>query len=195
MELEPSLVGAEAPEVGKRRNPFSLGAVALLLIGAALFLWKAPDSYTVYKAIHVGFAVVWVGGGAGLTVIALMAERASDPRELATIAKYAEQLAMKVFTPSGLLVVIFGVLMVHKGHWGWGTFWIDFALVMWAVSFLTGVGYLGPTTKKLHAEFEASGGEMTAKAERLIRQILSVARVDVALLLLVVLDMAAKPTF
>jgi uncharacterized membrane protein len=192
--MEQSIAGAEAP-TERKLNPFNVVAAALLTIGAALFLWKAPGSYEVYKALHVTFAVIWVGGGVGLTIIGLLALRENDPKDIPVIVKYAEQLGMKVFTPSGLIVVAMGVVLTQKADWGWGTFWIDFALAVWALSFVIGAGVLGPTAKKMHQAFEASGGETTAEIAALQNRIVSIARIDSVLLLLIVIDMTAKPAF
>jgi uncharacterized membrane protein len=192
--MEPTLAGAAAPSE-QIENRLTLIAGAILLVGTILFLWQSAGAYNVYKALHVAFAVIWVGGGVAITVIGLLAQRASDPRELAVIVKYAEKLGQRVFTPSGVIVFAFGVAMIEKGNLGWGVFWLDFALVVWAVSFLTGALYLGPTAKKMHLAYEASGGEETPTITALQKQVLSVIRFDAVLLLLIVVDMVAKPTF
>ena len=192
--MEPTLAGAAAPS-DATSSRLTLIAGAVLLVGTILFLWQSAGAYDVYKTLHVAFAVIWVGGGLAITVIGLLAQRAGDPRELAVIVKYAEKLGQRVFTPSGVIVFAFGVAMIEKGGLGWGVFWIDFALVVWALSFLTGALYLGPTSKKIHLAYEASGGELTPAITALQKQILTVVRFDAVLLLLIVVDMAAKPTF
>lgn len=189
-----TIAGAAAPS-DRRGTQLTLLAGLVLLAGTILFLWQAPGAYSVYKALHVAFAVVWVGGGTAITIFGLLAERANDPRETAVIVKYAEKLGMRVLTPSGVIVFAFGVAMIEKGDLGWNAFWIDFALVLWAVSFAVGAAYLGPTAKKLHLAYEAAGGDHTPAIEALQKRILTVIRFDAALLLLIVVDMAAKPTF
>jgi uncharacterized membrane protein len=192
--MEPTLAGAAAPSDSKGSQLTLIAGVALLA-GSILFMWQASGAYDVYKAMHVAFAVIWVGGGLAITVIGLLAERAGDPRELAVIVKYAEKLGQRVFTPSGVIVLAFGVAMIEKGDLSWSIFWIDFALVVWAISFAVGAGYLGPTAKKIHLAYEASGGELTPEITALQQRVLSVIRFDAVLLLLIVVDMAAKPTF
>jgi uncharacterized membrane protein len=192
--MEPTLAGAAAPS-DSRSGLYTLVAGIALLAGTILFLWQSAGAYSVYKALHIAFAVIWVGGGVGITVIGLLAERTNDPRELAVIVKYAEKLGQRVFTPSGVIVFAFGVAMIETGGLGWGMFWIDFALAVWALSFAIGAGYLGPTAKKIHLAYEASGGELTPEIQRLQQAVLRVVRFDAAMLLLIVIDMAAKPTF
>jgi uncharacterized membrane protein len=192
--MEPTLAGAAAP-TDSRSSQLTLLAGLVLLVGSIVFLWQSSGAYEIYKTLHVAFAVIWVGGGIALTIIGLLAERADDPRDLATIVKYAEKLGQRVFSPSSVVVLAFGIAMIEKGGLGWGTFWIDFALVLWAVSFAVGAGYLGPTAGKLHKLHEASGGALTPEITAVQQRILRVIRFDAAMLLLIVVDMAAKPSF
>jgi uncharacterized membrane protein len=192
--MEPTLAGAAAP-TDSRSSQLTLLAGLVLLVGSIVFLWQSSGAYEIYKSLHIAFAVIWVGGGVALTVIGLLAERANDPREIATIVKYAEKLGQRVFTPSSVIVLAFGIAMIEKGGLGWGVFWIDFALAAWALSFAVGAGYLGPTAGKIHKAYQASGGALTPEITALQRQILRVVRFDAAMLLLIVVDMAAKPSF
>jgi uncharacterized membrane protein len=191
--MEPTLVGAAAPDQSsKSGSTLTLAAGGFLLIGAAVLLWAAPFTYDIYKGLHIAAAVVWVGGGATLALLGIVAERQGDSLRLATIGHMAEWVGMRVFTPASLVVLVFGILMVEKGDLGWGHFWIDAALVGWVVTTAVGVLYFGPQTKKLAGMIEAGGPE-SPEAQAKIRQVLTVARFDVAMLLLIVLDMAAKP--
>lgn len=193
--MEPTLAGAVAPAQTKPTSPFTYLALAALVAGTVVFLWRAPSSYEIYKALHVAFAVVWVGGGTAFTIMALLADRARATSELPVIAKYATFFGERIFTPAGLVVLGFGVAMVEKASLGWGVFWIDFALAVWAVSFAVGAGVLGPLAKRIHRAFAASRGEATPEVERLIDRIILIARFDVVLLMLIVVDMTAKPSF
>jgi uncharacterized membrane protein len=142
--------------------------------------------------LHVVAAVVWVGGGALLTVLALRTERENDPLSLANLGRQAAFVGEKIFTPSSLVVFAFGIAMIEKGDLGYGEFWIVAALVGWGLTFLTGVGFFAPQTKKLNALIEQHGVEHPSSQAQL-KKILLVARLDVALLLLITADMAAKP--
>ena len=87
-----------------------------------------------------------------------------------------------------------GIAMMVNTDWGWGRFWVIAGLVGYAITFVTGVGVLSPLAKKVTALVEEKGAtdpETTAQ----IKKILMIARVDVALLLLVVVDMITKPSF
>lgn len=180
----------------KRRTPFDvlawagpLAALVVLIVFLSNTQW-----YFVFKAIHVLAAVVWLGGGAMITVLALRAKRANDNTELLRIGKQAEWLSLRVFVPSALVVLAMGFVLVHKGQWGYGHFWVIFALVAWFVSLAVGASFLGPESGRLAKLLEAKGPDDPEVLARLDR-ILAVARTDVALIFLVAADMVAKPFF
>jgi uncharacterized membrane protein len=169
----------------------------IVLVVAIVFISNASWTnawYSAFKAIHVIAAVVWIGGGALLTILGLAAERKNDPVEMATVARQAATVGEKLFAPAGLVVVAMGIAMMVNTNWGWGRFWVVAGLVGYAITFVTGVGVLAPLAKRVTALVEEKGAthpETTAQ----IKKILMIARVDVALLLLVVLDMVTKPAF
>ena len=170
-----------------------LGGVVLVV--GIVFISQAGWSnawYSAFKSVHVLAAIVWIGGGAFLTIVALAAERKNDPAELAAVARQAAFVGEKVFAPAGIVVVAMGVAMMVNTNWGWGKFWVIVGLVGYAITFVTGVGVLSPLTKKANALIDEKGvthPETTA----LIKRILLIARVDVAMLFLVVIDMVVKP--
>ena len=87
-----------------------------------------------------------------------------------------------------------GVVLMHKGDWGYGNFWTLFGLIAWAVSFLVGAAFLGPESGRLAKLIETKGPEDPEVAAR-VNRIISVARADVVLVLLIAIDMVAKPFF
>ena len=167
-----------------------LGPIAGLAV-LVLFLSKT-NWYQVFKSIHVLAAIIWLGGGAMITVLAWQAQRAKDNAQLLQIGKQAEWLSMRVFVPASLLVLAMGIVLMHKGDWGYGHFWALFGLIAWGVSFVVGAAFLGPEAGRLAKLIEAKGPEDPEVIARLNR-IISVARADVVLVLLVAADMVAKP--
>ena len=161
-------------------------AVAVLVI---VFVFNTnvftSDWYAFFKWVHVTGAVLWVGGGLALTILALWAERKQDPAEMAMLARQAAFIGERVFAPVGLLVLLAGIAMVINLHWGWGTSWIVIGLVGYAITFLTGLLVLGPQAKRIGQLIETKGAE-AAETQAAIRRILLIARVDEGVLLLVV---------
>jgi uncharacterized membrane protein len=151
----------------------------------------AATTYQWYLSVHILAAVVWVGGGFATQLFAIRAARANDGARLATFAREAEWIGMRVFLPSSLILVIFGFMLVGKGDWDW-SFWLVFALIVWIASAAVGASFLGPESGRVGAIIDREGPDSPEAAVRLKRLFL-VSRIELALLILVVLDMALKP--
>jgi uncharacterized membrane protein len=170
-----------------------LGAVAVIAVIFAFSSTLLPNHwFALFKAIHVTFALLWVGGGLALTILALVAERTGDAEEIATIAKQAAFVGERVFAPAGLIVFAMGIAMMINTNFGWGQFWVIVGLIGYATTFVTGVAVLSPMAKKI-AVMAADRGPTDPDTVALIKRILLIVRFDVALLLVVVLDMITKP--
>lgn len=186
---------SSAPSAG--RPSWTTPAILLALAGVGLlFAFKATDAATtwfgVFKLVHVCIAVFWVGGGLLLTALGLRAQRTDDPEEMATVARQASWVGEKLFAPSGGIVLAMGITMVINQHIGFGKPWVTIGLAGWAISFITGIAVLSPRAKKL-AELLETAGAAAPQTQAAIREILLIARVDVAILLVVVMDMLMKP--
>ena len=184
-----------APAEERSSGALTFVLLAIVLAVAIVFAFSSSvttDWYALFKTIHVMFAVAWVGGGTLLTILAIAAERSNDPAEIAAVARQAATVGEKFFAPAGLVVLAMGIAMMINTNWGWGTFWIDAGLVGYAASFLVGILVIAPRAKKLHATIEANGPTHPESIVR-IKEIMLIARFDVALLLVVIADMVTKP--
>jgi uncharacterized membrane protein len=148
--------------------------------------------YSVFKAIHVLFAVVWVGGGVSIMIHAIRAQSARDADGIVTVAKQAAFMGEKVFAPVGLVTFLMGIGMMINTSWGWGHFWVIIGLLGYASTFVVGIGFLSPMAKKIDRSAEENG-PTHPETLALIERIMLVARFDVAVLMLVVVDMVTKP--
>src|SRR5581483_1270593 len=171
--------------------PTALVAAAFLAV-AIVFVASSSSWYLAFKTVHVGFAVIWIGGGALLTILGLRAELSQDPAEMASLARSAAFAGERIFAPAGVVVLAMGIAMMVNGSLDWGQFWVDAGLVGFASTFVTGMAVLGPRAKKLH-QLLATEGPASPATQAAIKQILLIARFDIAVLLLVVVDMVAKP--
>ena len=192
----------ETPQTAQARADRRTSNAVTALVGLAVailaivFVFQtnvfSSHWYAFFKIVHVLGAVLWVGGGLTLTILALRAERSADPAEMAMIARQAAFVGERVFAPVGLLVLLAGIGMVTNLHLGWGTSWIVAGLVGYAITFLTGTLFLGPQAKRIGKLIETKGAE-AAETQEAIRRILLIARVDEGVLLLVVAVMVLKP--
>jgi uncharacterized membrane protein len=182
---------AEAPEGRASLVPTAL-IFGAFLVFAIIFAISAGSWYSAFMAVHVLFVVIWIGGGALLTVFGVIAERKNDTDEVAQLAKMAAFAGERIFAPSGLIVVAMGISMVLNAHLGFGHFWIIFGLIGFLITFLIGVGVLSPMAKKLDALVQEKG-PTAPETQEVITKILLIARADIAMLLLVIVDMVTKP--
>src|ERR1043166_3682427 len=190
---QPTIAGAQAP-ADTGRSAFQWDGIFGPIIGLAVAVVFLSNTswYSVFKSIHVLAAIVWLGGGATITILAWKAQRAKDNAELLQIGKQAEWLSTRVFVPASITVLAMGFVLIHKGGWGYGHFWTLFGLIAWGVSFAVGAAFLGPESGKLARLVETKGPEDPEVIARLNR-ILAIARPDIVLVLLIATDMVAKP--
>ena len=110
---------------------------------------------------------------------------------MVAVGKEVEATGNKVFAPASGIVLLMGIAMVAFGPYGFDL-WIVLALIGFVVTFLTGILFIEPTSSKVAAAVEAEGvdpPEVAAQMDRL----LTIARIDYVVLLLIVLDMVFKP--
>src|SRR3954467_6981411 len=181
--------------LAERRRRVSIvatSAIGLAFLVVAIVFAANTQWYFVFKMLHVGAAVVWVGGGLFITICAVLAELANDDDQLLQIGHWAETVAGRLFPVMSFVVLGFGIAMTSNGDIPYNQFWIIFGLVAWALSAATGILFLGPEAKRLKRA-AAPHGPQAPEAQARLRRILFVVRVDVALMFLIVFDMVAKP--
>ena len=182
---------------GRGTGNLTYGILAGVAIVGVIFAFSGsaamPNNwYALFKAVHVLGAVIWVGGGVSIMIHAIRGQRAYKPEDIVTVAKQAAFMGEKVFAPVGLVTFLMGIAMMINTSWGWGHFWIVAGLIGYASTFIVGVAILSPMAKKIDESAEKNG-PTHPETIALIERIMLIARFDVAVLLLVVLDMVTKP--
>jgi uncharacterized membrane protein len=142
--------------------------------------------------LHIAAAIVWLGGGMAIQVLAIRANRAVDPARMTTIAHEAEWFGTRIALPSSLTVLVVGIILTIDGPWDFGQTWIVLALIGFGLSFVTGAAFLGPESGRIGKLLAAEGPESPAVRAR-IQRIFLVSRIELVLLYLIVLDMVLKP--
>jgi uncharacterized membrane protein len=103
-----------------------------------------------------------------------------------------EWLGQRLLIPAGLLVLVFGFLLVNEIGYEVADTWILLALAGYGFSFLLGAGFLGPETGRIGKLVEERGAE-DPEVSRRIRRVLLFSRFELVVLLAIVLDMIVKP--
>ena len=149
--------------------------------------------YELLVFLHVSSAIVWLGAGATLGLIAIRALRSSDPLEGARVAQVSEWLAPRLFIPASLATLVFGVLLVLDGPWSFGDLWVALGLAGYAASFVSGIAFIDPEAKRLHRA-AAEHGPTSPQAMRHTRRVVLASRLELVVLFAVVSVMVAKPS-
>ena len=188
-----------ATAAGSRRftPPITLDTLlagALLLAGAIVFLWYAPGSYQIYLALHILSVTLWVGGDITLTTLGIVFEQKRDGPTLAALGRMGTWIGTRVYTPALFFVFGFGVALIEKSGTPWDQFWVIFGVVGWALAMTIGITFVGPELGRIDRAAQEFGPESPEVARR-VKRLFTIFRFDTALLVLVVLDMAAKPSF
>ena len=149
--------------------------------------------YDAYLFLHVAGAIIWLGAGFTLSVLAYRASRARDNDALRRLAADSNALSTTVFMPAALTVLAFGLLMVIDGPWGFDQLWIVLGLSGFAATLAIGLLFAKPRTEKIDAMIRR-GGAMTPEAALETQKLLIIGRADLVVLYLIVVDMVVKPT-
>jgi uncharacterized membrane protein len=147
--------------------------------------------YTALKSLHVIAAVVWVGGGIAASVLMMRLRAARDDVVTVRMAAHFEFLGSRVLTGAALLLIVTGFATMAEGGLEF-ELWIILGLVGWLASSINGGALLGPQSQKL----AALAGEPAPDAQAVdagLRRLMTFARIDSAILLLVIIDMVVKP--
>ena len=186
---------AEVPAVGKLTATTQL-AFLVLLVGSVVFLWFAPGSYQVYKALHVLAAVIWVGGDVTLTTLGIVFERRGDGPTLAALGKMGTWVGTRDLHAcavrradlrdrrdgEGQLRLVGRVLdRLRAGRLARGGA---------ASASASSARSSGGSTRR-----RRSSGRCRTRSARRVKRLFMIFRFDTALLILIVIDMVAKPSF
>jgi uncharacterized membrane protein len=147
--------------------------------------------YNAIKYIHVISAIIWVGGAFFAQILAIRAQRSTDPAELPRLGAALGELGMKVFLPASIVLFVAGVILTLQ-RWAFSQLWISIAIVLWLVSAVTGALYLGPQSARIGKLFTAEGPTSIAGRAALAR-VFIVSRLELVSFAILVFLMIAKP--
>ena len=135
--------------------------------------------YELLLFIHIGGSIVWIGAGFLSLVLATTYDRESDEAAIRRFLHDQEWLAMKLFVPASLIVVVMGIaLVIESDAWTFDYLWIVLGLVGYAATFVTGFFFIRPASERIGADMEQQGGRLTPELRVRIRKLIVMARVD-----------------
>jgi len=141
--------------------------------------------------LHVLAAMVWVGGGVMLAVLAARVVRDPDPGAVGRFTGSLRVLGPLVLAPATVAVLGLGMwLVVDSEAWDFGQLWVQLGLGLFVAAFLVGAVW---QSRSALAATRAAGREDDAEARRQLRWWLAGYWLIVALLVVAVWDMTTKP--
>ena len=147
--------------------------------------------YNAIKYVHVISAIIWVGGAFFAQLLAIRAQRSTDPAELPRLGAALGELGMKVFLPASIVLFVAGVILTLQ-RWAFSQLWISIAIILWLVSAITGALYLGPQSARIGKLFTTEGPTSIAGRAALAR-VFIVSRLELISFAILVFLMIFKP--
>jgi uncharacterized membrane protein len=141
--------------------------------------------------LHVLAAMVWVGGGVMVAVIAGRVLRDPDPAAVGRFAGSLRVLGPLVLAPATVAVLGLGIyLVLDTDAWDFGQRWIQVGLGLFAAAFVVGAAWQSHTAV---AATRAAERDDDAEARRQLRRWSWGYRLIVLLLVVATWDMTTKP--
>jgi len=151
--------------------------------------------YELLLFVHVVATIVWIGAGFLSLVLGTSYAARDDEPAMQRFLKDQEWLALRLFVPASLTVLLLGIaLVIESEAWSFDQLWIVLGLIGFAATFVTGLFLIKPASERIGAAMESQGGRLTPALRTEIRKLIVKSRVDYVVLTLVVFDMIAKPT-
>lgn len=118
---------------------------------------------------HLIGAFVFVSGVIVAGVAFEAARRRRSPAEIALVLGLA-RAGVVLVASGGLLVLAFGLWLVHLGRWGYGAGWVDAALALYAGAMLLGAigGRRPKQARRLAERLAREGRSETAELRALL---------------------------
>lgn len=148
--------------------------------------------YELLLSLHILSAALYIGSALAITVISyrlLAVGSGSFPAFLDSAGWWAG----RAHPAAAMALLVTAILMIVDADLSFGELWISLALAGWLLAGFIGGGLITRTGQQLGAELARSGGTLTETSRALTDRFLLYARLEVAVLVLVVVDMVVKP--
>jgi uncharacterized membrane protein len=143
--------------------------------------------------LHILAAIVWIGGGLMLVLIAFRVRSSASPTMAAEFGRTLPYVALRGLTPAIAVLLLTGVSLVLTSRtWAFSQPWVLLALGLLVLAFLIGAIYLSRTGAALLRLAGEEGADVADGRVILNRWLLGYG-VVLLILIVVVWDMIFKP--
>ena len=147
--------------------------------------------YDFLLAVHILCAVLWAGGGVTFHLMGRRARQAGGEAMLRYVHD-STWIGPRFYAPLSLILLVAGILLVGEAGYEHSDLFITLGYLGWLNSFVIGAGIYPRMEKSAVAAAEAGGTDSQEFQDRFAR-IGRLNLYELAVLLLVVVDMAVKP--
>jgi uncharacterized membrane protein len=141
---------------------------------------------------HIAGALIWVGGGAMLTVIGGRARQSRDVLLIGEFARTLSYVGPRVLAPAVVVVLVSGIWLVLAQARDFAQLWVLLALGAFAVAFVIGAVYLSRSAIQMERAATAASADLRVARDALGRWMLGYA-VVLVILVFALWDMVFKP--
>lgn len=149
------------------------------------------DLYGVLLFVHVLAVAVWAGGAVMTNVLAERMYASRDKAALRGLLAQSERIGKTYFMPSAVIALISGIVLVLQ-RWTWEEPFVVVGIVGLVATVVVGAILLTPKEKAL-MEALSSPDPDDGKVRAAFAQIRTLSRIDMALLVIIIFFMTAKP--
>ena len=147
--------------------------------------------YDFLLAVHILCAVIWVGGGATLHVLARRARKQGGDAILAYTRESA-WLGPRMYAPLAIILLVAGILLVGEVGYEHSDLFITLGYLGWLTSVFIGIVVYPRLERRVFAAAEAHGAD-SPELRAAFGRYGNVNTFELAVLLAIVVDMAVKP--
>jgi len=148
--------------------------------------------YELLLFLHVLAMATWVGSNAAIMVLATRALSVGG-QTFGTFAINAAWWASRAHPAAGVVLLLTGFGMVADADLSVGETWVLLAIIGLVAAFAIGGALIGRTSDELSSQVQTANGELTPELRPLAERLILFSRIELALLVLIVADMVAKP--
>lgn len=151
------------------------------------------NGFEIFEFLHVLGAVAWVGAGVTLFLLSVRLRAVGDRGTIVSLGQHSEALGKLLFMPAAFGTLLFGVLMVAtEARFSFMDLWILIGFAAVAASFLVGAMLLQRADARLSALAEEFGSDHV-DVDRQLGKVLRLNAIDLAILVIAIWAMVAKP--
>lgn len=142
--------------------------------------------------VHILTAAVWIGGGVLISAIAARAWSAREDAQVVELSHIGDFVGNRVFAPATALLLASGAWAVTEGSWEFSETWISIGFTAWILGLLLAIFWHRTEGTRIR-EAVTAGGAASPGARRIATASLLVGLLELAILVVAVWAMVAKP--